>query len=340
MTTSPAPGSRPCTRFGFSRADRASPQPARQALVVRRHADANAAAPYRSAGTYTRHSRSGSTAAITDSRSFNHLTSARLDETCVQRRRQRTQSLQRAPHSPDSASNRAHLGLIRDHPAAVAAFQHAAHAAHRHHSARLPAAHRWHPRSLMPTARAGARRTAPCSPRRRRRADTRRAVPTAPARHPTGIHIPRASAYPRSIAGIRRSRSTAPDRDMRRTPPCAGYRHLSWRPQTHQRPRHGKYSLLGLRSQPKDHLIAGHAWPHGRLTPAQRPKRPAWSKNSSNASRAPSRGAASRTSKPSQRSQQELHQPPAERRVLGRRCPSSPDSSTSLETDLWGDEHR
>ena len=29
-----------------------------------------------------------------------------------------------------------------------------------------------------------------------------------------------------------------------------------------------KYSLLGLRSQPKDHLIAGHAWPHGRLTPA------------------------------------------------------------------------
>ena len=26
-----------------------------------------------------------------------------------------------------------------------------------------------------------------------------------------------------------------------------------------------KYSLLGLRRQPKDHLIAGHAWPEGRL---------------------------------------------------------------------------
>lgn len=37
------------------------------------------------------------------------------------------------------------------------------------------------------------------------------------------------------------------------------------------KPRSGpatKYSLLGLRSQPKDHLIAGHAWPQGRLTPA------------------------------------------------------------------------
>ncbi len=31
---------------------------------------------------------------------------------------------------------------------------------------------------------------------------------------------------------------------------------------------HGKYRRLKLRSQPKDHLIAGHAWPHGRLTPA------------------------------------------------------------------------
>ena len=29
-----------------------------------------------------------------------------------------------------------------------------------------------------------------------------------------------------------------------------------------------KYRRLGLRSQPKDHLIYGHAWPEGRLTPA------------------------------------------------------------------------
>ena len=29
-----------------------------------------------------------------------------------------------------------------------------------------------------------------------------------------------------------------------------------------------KYRLLGLRSQPKDHLIKGHAWPQGRLTGA------------------------------------------------------------------------
>lgn len=28
-----------------------------------------------------------------------------------------------------------------------------------------------------------------------------------------------------------------------------------------------KYSRLGLRRQPKDHLIKGHAWPEGRLTP-------------------------------------------------------------------------
>ena len=27
-----------------------------------------------------------------------------------------------------------------------------------------------------------------------------------------------------------------------------------------------KYSRLGLRRQPKDHLIQGHAWPEGRLT--------------------------------------------------------------------------
>ena len=30
---------------------------------------------------------------------------------------------------------------------------------------------------------------------------------------------------------------------------------------------HGKYRRLKLRSQPKDHLTKGHAWPHGRLTP-------------------------------------------------------------------------
>lgn len=28
-----------------------------------------------------------------------------------------------------------------------------------------------------------------------------------------------------------------------------------------------KYSRLGLRRQPKDHLIEGHTWPEGRLTP-------------------------------------------------------------------------
>ena len=27
-----------------------------------------------------------------------------------------------------------------------------------------------------------------------------------------------------------------------------------------------KYTRLGLRRQPKDHLIEGHAWPEGRLT--------------------------------------------------------------------------
>lgn len=58
-------------------------------------------------------------------------------------------------------------------------------------------------------------------------------------------------------------------RRQREPPPNPAGRVLS--PAVAQKPPsgpHGKYRRLKLRSQPKDHLTKGHAWPHGRLTPA------------------------------------------------------------------------
>ena len=57
-------------------------------------------------------------------------------------------------------------------------------------------------------------------------------------------------------------------RRQREPPPNPAGRVLSTAVAQEPSGPHGKYRRLKLRSQPKDHLTKGHAWPHGRLTPA------------------------------------------------------------------------